>query len=148
MKQYSLVILKPDCLVDNKHLGVLEELTTTNLKIIKIRFVKLEPKQVRVIYREKLNCNYYPLLEKFMTSAFSLCILVYGENAIKESQMFKDKIRKRFGRMIKLSKRDLILLKKGIHPRQREITVNNALENLIHVPDNSQEVVKSIDSIF
>ena len=148
MEEYGFIVLKPDCLRNNKHIAVLRELEKTDLKIIKMKFVKLIPPQIRVIYREKINQNYYPLLEKAMSSDFSLCIIVYGEDALQKSHDFKDKIRKEFGKTIKILKKDLDLLEKGVHPKQKEITTSNAIENLIHVADSAESVIESIIAIL
>jgi len=105
---------------------------------------------VASIYSEKLDENYYPLLEKFLTEEPSIYLLLKSEaNAIRKSQDLKDKIRAKFKvKKFEISEKDLELLRDGRHPRQKEITKEMALENLIHVANNFEEICENIRKIF
>lgn len=147
---YAFMVLKPDAVRQFLDINILQKLPKEGLEIIKQKMIKMNKEQVAVVYKEKLQENYYRLLEKFLTENPSICLILKSvQGAIKKSQEFKDKIREQFKiSKFKISNQDLELLRTGGHPRQEEITREMALENLIHVADNFQEICENIQNLF
>ncbi len=148
--KYAFLVLKPDAIRQFLDINIVQELLKEDLEIIKRKMIKMNERQVAVIYAEKLRENYYPLLEKFMTENPSTCLILKSEqNAIEKSQQFKDGIREKFKICkFRISDKDLRLLRAGKHPQQEKITHEVALENLIHAANDFGEVCKNIDSLF
>lgn len=147
---YAFIVLKPDAIRQFLDINILQELSQEGLEIIKQKMIKMSKEQVAVVYREKLQENYYHLLEKFLTEGLSIClILKSNQDAIRKAQNFKNKIREQFKiSKFRISDRDIELLRAKRHPQQEEITREMALENLIHVADNFREVCDNIRSLF
>ena len=148
--KYAFVVLKPDAIRQFLDINIIQEIPKEGLEIIKHKMIKMTQEQVATVYAEKLNENYYPFLEKFLTEEPSICLLLKSEaDAIKKSQELKDKIRADFKiKKFEISKKDLELLKDSRHPQQEEITREMALENLIHAANNFKEVCENIRKIF
>jgi len=147
---YAFVVLKPDAIRQFLDINILQKLSEEKLEIVKQKRIKMNKEQVAIVYKEKLKENYYPLLEKFLTENVSMClILKSNQEDIEKFQEFKDRIREQFKfSKFKVSDEDLELLRAGKHPQQKEITQEMALENLIHVSNNFEEVCENIKSLF
>jgi len=150
INKYAFVVIKPDAMKQFLDIPIVQELSRFGLQIIKYKIIKLNKDQVATIYKEKLNENYYPLLEEFLTGSSSTCLLLKSEgDAIKKSHEFKDEIRRKFKiKSFNISDTDLELLKLGKHPQQEEITKEMAIENLIHAANNFEEVLENIKKIL
>lgn len=148
--KYAFMVLKPDALRRFLDINIIQKLPKKKLEIVKQKMLKMTEKQAATIYAEKLQENYYPLLEKFLVENPSICLILKStEGTIKKSQEFKDEIRKKFKIFnFEVADKDLELLKAGRHPKQEEITRAMALENLIHAANNFREVYESTNSIF
>lgn len=148
--KYAFMVLKPDALRQFLDINIIQELPKKKLEIVKQKMLKMTEKQAATIYAEKLQENYYPLLEKFLVENPSICLILKStEGTIKKSQEFKDEIRKKFKiSNFEIADKDLELLKAGRHPKQEEITRAMALENLIHAANNFREIYESTNSMF
>ena len=75
-----------------------------------------------------------------MSSGQSLCLVLKsndGKTSVAVAKQYRDWARKNLKQIrFDLTSHDLKLLNSFSHPKQKEITKEMALENLIHVPDN------------
>lgn len=141
LNECVLVLIKPDALEKGRDLELLNALSG----LIQITFearVLLTEENVRVLYSDRVNENYFPKLVDFLTKNWSILIVGQGPDAGVRIQAFKAKVRE--GIWLNITEEDLILLKQGRHPRQEEITNANALKNLIHVNSEEEGAIEKI----
>ena len=80
--QRTLVLLKPDC-VQRRLMGqVITRLENKGLKIIALKMLRVTPELARQHYAEHVDKPFYPGLEKFITAAPVVAMLVQGPNAV------------------------------------------------------------------
>lgn len=79
----SLVLLKPDC-VRRKLVGrVIARLEDKGLKLLAMKLMRLSPEMARRHYAEHVHKDWYPELEKFITSGALVAMVVGGPEAIR-----------------------------------------------------------------
>ena len=83
MKETSYVMIKPE--FANNHLVVKEverRLTNAGLKIVKASYIQYSVEDAKQHYSAHVNKDFYPELEKYITSDIAYGMIVDGENAI------------------------------------------------------------------
>ena len=149
LKQYSLVIIKPDAMEQFLDSVAVNGLQKRGLSIVLRKFTRLSREQAEELYSEKRGYNYYLRLIDFMTEGPSLLLFTKsvkkGVNAAERAKEYRDWARKNLKILkFEVKPEDLELLNKGVHPEQEEITREMALRNLIHVPDNTESALKTV----
>ena len=149
LKQYSLVIIKPDAMEQFLDSVAIDGLQKRGLSIVLRKYTRLSREQAEELYSEKRGYNYYSRLIDFMTEGPSLLLFTKsvraGDDAAERAKEYRDWARKNL-KVVKFDVRpeDLELLNKGIHPEQEGITREMALRNLVHVPDDTESALKIV----
>ena len=80
--QKTLIIFKPDCMVQ-KHVGnVLNRFETAGFTIIGCKMIRLTPQILREHYAHVANKPFYPEIEQFMSSRPVIVLALQGDNAV------------------------------------------------------------------
>lgn len=83
MSERTLVLLKPDC-VQRRLMGrVISRLEDKGLTIIALKMLRLTSEQVQRHYAEHLQQPFFPALEKFLTAAPVVVLIVEGPEVIR-----------------------------------------------------------------
>jgi len=81
--EQTLVLLKPDCL-ERRLLGrVLARFEDKGLNILAMKLMQLSPQQARRHYAEHVNKDWYPALERFITSSPLVALVLEGPDAVR-----------------------------------------------------------------
>lgn len=83
MIEYSLGLLKPDCIQRGLTETILEMVRTTGLKIAAIKTLTLTKEDVEIFYKDYRDDDYFDSLLQFMQSGPITGFIVKGENAIE-----------------------------------------------------------------
>ncbi len=79
----TLVLLKPDC-VQRRLMGrIISRFEDKGLNLIAMKMMRVSPDLAKKHYAEHVNKSFYPGLEKFITGAPLLAIVVEGLEAIR-----------------------------------------------------------------
>src|SRR5690606_21537781 len=79
----TLVLLKPDC-VQRRLMGeVISRLERKGLNIVAMRMLRVSPELAKAHYAEHVEKPFYPGLEKFITGAPVVAMVVEGLEAIR-----------------------------------------------------------------
>lgn len=82
MKEYSLLLLKPDCIQRGLAEIILAKVRAAGLEIVATKTLKLTKKDVEIFYKDVRNDGYFDGLSQFMQSGPVTGFIVKGENAI------------------------------------------------------------------
>jgi len=78
----SLVLLKPDC-VERRLMGqIIARLEDKGLVIVAMKMIKIDQELARRHYKDHVNKDWYPELEKYIMSAPVVAMVVQGFGAI------------------------------------------------------------------
>lgn len=129
---YSLGILKPDCLKRGLEKEVLSIIEASGLRIVKKRRILLTEQEVRIVWSTCVNEWFFPSMVEFMTSSDSIVFVVEGFSAI-------ERLNDLVGRYDPtLAERNTIRYKYGI----------DKMENIIHSSLNKEEYVREYNLFF
>jgi nucleoside-diphosphate kinase len=79
----TLVLLKPDC-VQRRLMGqVLARFETKGLNIVAMKMLRVTPELAKQHYAEHVNKPFYPGLERFITAAPIVALIVEGLDVIR-----------------------------------------------------------------
>jgi nucleoside-diphosphate kinase len=79
----TLVLLKPDC-VQRRLMGqVLSRFETKGLNIVAMKMLQVTPELAKKHYAEHVNKSFYPGLERFITAAPIVAMIVEGLDVIR-----------------------------------------------------------------
>lgn len=79
----TLVLLKPDC-VQRRLMGqVLARFETKGLNIVAMKMLRVTPELAKQHYAEHVNKPFYPGLERFITAAPIVALIVEGIDVIR-----------------------------------------------------------------
>ena len=82
--EYTLAIIKPDA-VQSKNTGkIIDRIENENFEIIKIKKLRLTPKQAEGFYSVHKNKPFFKNLVNYMTSGSIVVMVLQKENAIEE----------------------------------------------------------------
>jgi len=81
MKEFSLGLLKPDCIQRGLVVTVLEMVRRAGLKIVAIKKLTLTKEDVEIFYANCRNEDFFEGLLEFMQSGPVIGFIVEGENA-------------------------------------------------------------------
>ena len=83
MKEQSYVMVKPE-FANNKNVifEIAKRLEESNLKITKSGYIHYTPDAAKMHYEAHVGKDFYPHLEKYITSDVAFGMVVKGENAI------------------------------------------------------------------
>ncbi|MFH1612558.1 MAG: nucleoside-diphosphate kinase [bacterium] len=121
-KEKSLVLIKPDVVCKNKIGELLKYFEKKDLKIIALKMIKLQEKDVDKFYEMHKDKDFFIELKKFMLTAPCIACVIEGENAIS-------KIRKIIGHRIpQQALKNTIRYKLGSDGRRNAIHGSDSLE--------------------
>lgn len=83
MIEYSLGLLKPDCMQRGLTETILEMIRKTGLKIVIIKTVTLTERDVKIFYKNYRGDDYFDNLLQFMQSGPVIGLIVEGDDAIE-----------------------------------------------------------------
>lgn len=83
MKEYSLLLLKPDCIQQGLTEIILAKVKATGLEIIATKTLKLTKNDVGAFYKPYQNDDYFDSLLRFMQSGPVVACIIQGKNVIK-----------------------------------------------------------------
>ena len=83
MLEYSLGLLKPDCLKRRLESRVFALIASAGLEIVVTKTVRLTKEQVAIIWPSCVSMGFYEDMVRFSTSGDSIVFIVQGENAIQ-----------------------------------------------------------------
>jgi len=81
--EYSLGLLKPDCIQRGLVETILAIVKATELEIVAIKTLTLTKKDVEIFYEDSRNDDYFDDHSQFMQSGSVTAFIVKGENAIE-----------------------------------------------------------------
>lgn len=96
MKERSLVLVKPDAVIDEKDVEIKTFLILSDMKITREKKIKLTTETLKVFYRHINNKERFNKIIKLFSRGFAVLIVFEGENAITVGQMAKDFFRKKY----------------------------------------------------
>lgn len=137
MKEFALIILKPDGVTRNLLGIVLDRLATLNLELVALRVCAVTPELAQEHYQHIKGTPFFDSVIQYLTGTFypqnKVFVFVYeGTDAIK-------KCRKLAG-ATNPEEAD----PKSIRGSFGRITTNNVFENVIHVSSNSVDAEREI----
>jgi len=131
MKDYSLMVLKPDAIERNLEKPIIELIRKNNLQATRRKEMLLSEAQIAVLYLESQMQSYYPRILDYLTRGKVVCYVVLGENALDRLNLL-------------VGKTDPKLANEGT---LRNIFGLNILENTLH-SSNENRVDDEIVSIY
>jgi len=82
MIERTLVLLKPDSVLRGLVGTIMSRFERAGLKIVGLKMVKIDPTFAKMHYAEHVNKPFYPRLEKQITQAPLIAMVLEGANAI------------------------------------------------------------------
>lgn len=87
MKELSYVMVKPEFANNKKVIRAIQQRLLTGqgagLELLKADFIQYTEEDAKKHYAEHLNKDFYPHLEKYITSDIAFGMVFHGENAIE-----------------------------------------------------------------
>lgn len=96
MKERSIVIIKPDAVIDRKNAEIKEFLVSKSMNIIQEKKVWLTAETLKSFYQCPIPKDSFDKMVKLYTKNFAILILFEGESAIAVGQEAKNLFRKKY----------------------------------------------------
>ncbi len=134
MKNYSVLLIKPDAIRKNLLWIILQEIIKKKLNIVAYKIIKLDESCVRY-YQPVLNMPsdfgeaWKQDVINFMTSVPVMVVLIEGQDALQKTDVLKKEIRSRY-----MPEGANFLFKK--------------IRNLLHTPSNKSDLLLDLNLFF
>lgn len=132
MKEWTLAILKPDC-VQKKLIGkVIDHLLNTGFRIVAMKMTRLNKESASTFYAVHRERPFFPDLLDFMTESEVVSLILEKENAVSD-------LRKTIGATDPAEAEDGTV---------RKLYAENKQNNIIHASDSSENARIEISFFF